>query len=110
MLSIVILNWNGCKMMQRYLPSVVEYSHGADIIVADNASTDESLQMLERDFPDVRVIPMARNWGFANGYNNAFKVLEAHDIGDETPYKSPLRHKPRSLMPPYWVRITIISC
>ena len=95
MLSIVILNWNGCKMMQRYLPSVVEYSHGADIIVADNASTDESLQMLERDFPDVRVIPMARNWGFANGYNNAFKVLEAHDIGDETPYKSPLRHKPR---------------
>lgn len=95
MLSIVILNWNGCKMMQRYLPSVVEYSRGADIIVADNASTDESLQMLGRDFPDVRTIAMSRNWGFANGYNNAFKVLEAQDISSETPFRSPLRHKPR---------------
>ena len=79
-------------MMQRYLPSVVENSQGADIIVADNASTDESLTMLAREFPMVRIIPMSRNWGFANGYNKAFKVLEAEDIKPNVAFKSPLRH------------------
>lgn len=78
-------------MMQRYLPSVVENSPGADIIVADNASTDESLAMLAREFPMVRIIPMSRNWGFANGYNKAFKVLEAEDVKPNVAFKSPLR-------------------
>lgn len=95
MLSIVILNWNGCSMMQHYLPSVIEHSPGADIIVADNASTDESLQMLAREFPEVRTIAMSRNWGFANGYNKAFKVLEAQDVAPVMPFKSPLRHESR---------------
>lgn len=96
MLSIVILNWNGSKMMQKYLPSVVRNSVGADIIVADNASSDDSLKMLERDFPEVRTIPLSRNWGFAYGYNKAFQVIEAKDATPQVAFKSPLRHKGRS--------------
>ena len=59
--SIVILNWNGADMMRRFLPSVLEYSAGAEVVVADNGSTDESLQMLEHDFPRVHIIKMERN-------------------------------------------------
>ncbi len=75
--AIVILNWNGQHMLHRYLPSVVRHSDGeADIIVADNASTDTSLQLLRGDFPTVRTIAMDRNRGFAGGYNKAFRMLD----------------------------------
>ena len=75
-IAIVILNWNGATMLEHYLPNILKYSAGAEVIVADNASTDDSVKMLKRDFPDVRIIPMSRNWGFAGGYNQAFKVIE----------------------------------
>ena len=75
-IAIVILNWNGATMLEHYLPDILKYSAGAEVIVADNASTDDSVKMLKRDFPDVRIIPMSRNWGFAGGYNQAFKVIE----------------------------------
>ena len=57
--SVVILNWNGGKMLKQYLPSVVAYTqgNGIEVVVADNGSTDNSLQLL-RDFPSVRVIQM----------------------------------------------------
>ena len=75
--AIVILNWNGEHMLRRYLPSVVQHSNGeADIIVADNASTDTSLQLLRGDFPTVRTIAMDRNRGFAGGYNKALRMLD----------------------------------
>ena len=63
-------------MLEHYLPGILEHSKGAEVIVADNASTDDSVKMLERDFPDVRVIALSRNWGYAGGYNQAFKVIE----------------------------------
>ena len=76
--AIVILNWNGCSMLQTYLPSVLEYSRGdAVIYVADNASTDNSLAMLEEHFPEVRVIRLERNYGFAGGYNKALAEVDA---------------------------------
>lgn len=75
-IAIVILNWNGATMLEHYLPGILEHSKGAEVIVADNASTDDSVKMLERDFPDVRVIALSRNWGYAGGYNQAFKVIE----------------------------------
>ena len=75
-IAIVILNWNGATMLEHYLPGILEHSKGAEVIVADNASTDDSIKMLERDFPDVRVIALSRNWGYAGGYNQAFKVIE----------------------------------
>ena len=55
--AIVILNWNGAAMMRRFLPSVIEHSQDvADIVVADNASSDDSLQLLRDEFPTVRTI------------------------------------------------------
>ncbi len=70
--AVVILNWNGCDMLRRFLPSVVKHSEGkADIIVADNASTDGSIEMLSSEFPGVRTVKLDKNYGFAGGYNRA---------------------------------------
>lgn len=77
-LAIVILNWNGSGMMQKYLPSVIENSCG-DVIVADNASTDDSLEMLAREFPDIRTIILDKNYGFADGYNRALAQLKEYE-------------------------------
>lgn len=63
-------------MMRKFLPSVVENSQEADVIVADNGSTDDSLQMLERAFPTVKTIALDKNYGFAEGYNRAIKQVE----------------------------------
>lgn len=75
--AIVILNWNGKKMLQTYLPSVIAYSEGAHVYVADNASTDNSLDFLRKKFPKVSLIPLEKNWGFANGYNKALEQIAA---------------------------------
>ena len=77
-LAIVILNWNGRKMMERYLPSVISYSRDdASVIVADNASTDDSVAWLREHHPEVRQILLDRNWGFADGYNKALQQVDA---------------------------------
>lgn len=75
--AIVILNWNGRKMLETYLPSVIEYSDDAVIYVADNDSEDDSLQMLAGHFPQVRTIRLERNYGFAGGYNKALENVDA---------------------------------
>lgn len=77
--AIVILNWNGEKMLRKYLPSVVDFSvgEGIGIYVADNASTDDSMRMLKRDFPQVHTIQLEKNWGFAEGYNKALSSVDA---------------------------------
>ena len=77
--AIVILNWNGADMMRKYLPSVIRCSQAEDVevIVADNASTDDSISMLRADFPDIRIIELDRNYGFADGYNRSLKQVEA---------------------------------
>ena len=76
--AIVILNWNGSSMMRQYLPSVLQYSRDeATVYVADNASTDDSLEMLSEHFPEVKQIVLDRNWGFADGYNKALAQIEA---------------------------------
>ena len=76
-IAVVILNWNGADMMRRFLPSVVEYSKGeGEVIVADNGSTDHSCEMLEKEFPTVRIIRFTENYGFAEGYNRALAQLE----------------------------------
>lgn len=76
--AVIILNWNGekHKLLRHYLPSVVEYtpSHQADVIVADNGSDDDSLQVLAEYFPTVRVLPLGKNLGFAEGYNRAIRT------------------------------------
>jgi len=76
--SIVILNWNGAKMLRQYMPSVVANTTMPDteIVVADNGSTDDSLSVLH-DFPSVRVVTLDRNYGFAEGYNRALQSIDA---------------------------------
>ena len=77
-LAIVILNWNGKKMLKQYLPVVMRYSSAqAKIIVADNASTDGSVAMLKEDFPEVEILSLNKNYGFAEGYNQALKMVDA---------------------------------
>ena len=75
-ISVVILNWNGADMMRRFLPSVIEHSPETDIVVADNGSTDESLQMLASEFPQIKVIAFDKNYGFAEGYNRALEQID----------------------------------
>ena len=77
-LSVVILNWNGRHHLERYLPSVVEHSSGeAVVIVADNGSTDDSIAWLAEHYPEVGVIALDANYGFAGGYNKALAQVEA---------------------------------
>lgn len=75
--AIVILNWNGQRMLEEYLPSVVKYSPGAEIIVADNASTDNSIAWMKEVYPDIRIIQLSENYGFAGGYNRALKQIDS---------------------------------
>ncbi|MDE6011549.1 MAG: glycosyltransferase family 2 protein [Prevotella sp.] len=77
-LAIVILNWNGAAMLRQYLPGVLQYSRDeATVYVADNASTDDSVALLKESFPEVRLIRLDKNWGFADGYNRALAQVEA---------------------------------
>jgi GT2 family glycosyltransferase len=75
-IAVVILNWNGTKLLKQFLPSVIEFSPEATIYVADNASTDESIAVLKRDFPTVKIIQNKENFGFARGYNEALQFVE----------------------------------
>ena len=76
--SVVILNWNGAKLMEQYLPSVVANcpEEIAEVVVADNGSTDSSVQMLKEQFPTVRLILFDTNYGFAEGYNRALDQID----------------------------------
>lgn len=77
-LAIVILNWNGERMLREYLPSVLQYSKDEAVVyVADNASTDGSLALVKDSFPQCKVIRLDENWGFAEGYNKALKMIDA---------------------------------
>lgn len=81
--SVVILNWNGARMMQKFLPSVVEHTKeyaDTEIVVADNGSTDDSLVVLQKEFPTVRIVTLDKNYGFAEGYNRAIHAIEAEYI------------------------------
>ncbi len=77
-IAVVILNWNGVKYLRQFLPVVMRYSKDvADVIVADNASTDESVTFLKDNYPEIRVIRNKGNGGFAKGYNDALKLVTA---------------------------------
>lgn len=78
--AVIILNWNGASMMQKFLPSVVRNTPDAEIVVADNGSTDNSLQVLKELFPSVRTIVLDKNYGFAEGYNRAIRAVECEYV------------------------------
>ena len=76
--AVVILNWNGKNFLQQFLPSVIKNRYeNTDIIVADNASTDDSLSFLHEMYAEVKIISLEKNYGFAKGYNEALKKVKA---------------------------------
>lgn len=75
--SIVILNWNGCNYLKQFLPAVIAYSDEARIILADNASTDDSVEFVKSNFPTVEIVINESNGGFAKGYNDALKKVDS---------------------------------
>lgn len=76
-IAIVILNYNGAHYLRKFLPSVTRHSPGQRVIVADNASEDDSVSMLRKEFPEVEIIQLPQNFGFAGGYNEALKDIES---------------------------------
>ncbi len=78
--SVVILNYNGENYLKTFLPSVILHSDDAEIIVADNNSTDHSIQLLTDHFPSVKQIILEKNYGFADGYNRAIEKIESEYI------------------------------
>ena len=76
--AVVILNWNGKKMLERFLPSVTAHTQGdAEVIIADNGSTDDSLDFVRAQYPGLRIIELDKNYGFAGGYNRALQQVKA---------------------------------
>lgn len=80
--SVIILNWNGAEMLRRFLPEVIATTNSdiAELIVADNGSTDESLRVLAEEFPDVKLIRFDTNYGFAEGYNRAITQVNTEYV------------------------------
>ncbi len=76
-IAVVILNWNGKSFLEQFLPSVIKYSNEAEVIVADNFSTDNSVSFLKENYPQLKIIQLDENFGFAGGYNNALKLVDS---------------------------------
>lgn len=76
-IAVVILNWNGKSWLEQFLPTVILHSKQAEIYVVDNASTDDSVSYLQKEFPNVHIVLNDGNYGFAKGYNRGLKHIDA---------------------------------
>ena len=76
--AVIILNWNGLALLEKFLPSVCRYTNPelADIIIADNGSDDNSIAWIQKNHPEVKIMAFPQNYGYAEGYNRAIKALE----------------------------------
>lgn len=81
-IAVIILNWNGAKLLREFLPAVVANTDPvlARVIVADNGSDDDSLAVLKNEFPDVEVMDFDKNYGFAEGYNRAIRLVDSEFV------------------------------
>ena len=75
--AVVVLNWNGKAWLEKFLANLVKHSQEATVFVADNASTDDSVDFVKSNFPSVKIIINASNGGYAKGYNDALKQIDA---------------------------------
>lgn len=98
-IAVIILNWNGEKLLREFLPSVCRFTPAdiADVIVVDNGSDDSSVELLRNEFPDVKLIEFDENYGFAEGYNRAialtkykYTVLLNSDVAVKDDWLTPL--------------------
>ncbi|UMB61552.1 glycosyltransferase family 2 protein [Lutibacter sp. A80] len=82
-IAIVILNWNGQQLLEKFLPTLLNFSNQkhVEIYVADNASTDTSISYVKKTFPTVKIVENKKNGGYAKGYNDALKYIEADIYG-----------------------------
>lgn len=76
-IAVVILNWNGVQLLEQFLPSIVKNSPQATVYLADNASTDDSISFVVTNFPTVKIIKNKDNYGYAGGYNEALRNIDA---------------------------------
>ncbi len=77
-IAVVILNWNGKRFLEKFLPSVISSGdRDFEVIIADNGSSDDSVQFLRVTYPEIRLILFEKNHGFAGGYNKALKEVNA---------------------------------
>lgn len=99
--AVIILNWNGSALLREFLPSVLRNTPATDgrIIVADNGSTDDSVEVMRTVFPDVELIEFDRNYGFAEGYNRAIAMIDSpyvvllnSDVAVRDNWLSPMLH------------------
>lgn len=76
--SVIILNWNGAKLLKQFLPTVLMHTQTEDceVVVADNNSADDSVEIMTQLFPDVKLILLDKNYGFAEGYNRALQQID----------------------------------
>ena len=75
--AVVVLNWNGKAWLEKFLPTLVKYSQEATVFVADNASTDDSVDFVKNNFPNVKIIINHTNGGYSKGYNDSLKQIDA---------------------------------
>ena len=76
--AIVILNWNGRMYLERFLPSVIASTYPVlQVVIVDNASTDDSIEYLQKNFPSIHIIRLSQNFGYARGYNEGLKQVDA---------------------------------
>lgn len=76
-LSVIILNWNGKDLLEKFLPYIVKYSFGFDIYLVDNNSNDDSIEFTREKFPIITIIELNKNYGYAEGYNIAVKKVDS---------------------------------
>ncbi|QQS50156.1 MAG: glycosyltransferase family 2 protein [Bacteroidota bacterium] len=78
-LSVVILNWNGINFLKKFLPSLIQHTMapGISLVVADNNSSDQSVEFLVSNYPNIRLIQLDENFGYAGGYNKALEQIES---------------------------------
>lgn len=76
-IAVVVLNWNGKDLLQQFLPSIVAYSQEAAVYVIDNASTDDSVAFIRKNYPEIGIVQNAENSGFADGYNKGLTHIKA---------------------------------
>ena len=98
-IAVIILNWNGEALLREFLPKVIATTDStlADVIVADNGSTDGSVSLLEQEFPQVKLLKFTENYGFAEGYNRAieqtgykYTILLNSDVATSDNWLAPL--------------------